>query len=132
MVYSYNGVFLLWCISNYVVFLLWCILITAQQSPPGWDLGEQLNLNPFQHIDDFWRLWSTLLLKSLWKKEKLLKTCKRFIEFSWFLPRFFQSHLLQIWVCGKGLIIVVYASNADMAWVYDINFTWALFRWAIN
>ena len=31
-------------------------------------------INPFPHNDAFWRPWETSLLKTLWKKEKLLVT----------------------------------------------------------
>ena len=30
--------------------------------------------NPFPHNDTFWRPWETILLKTLWDKEKLLVT----------------------------------------------------------
>ena len=43
-------------------------------------------LIPFQHNDSFWRSWKTSLLKTLWKKEKLLIMSKFSITHSVFYP----------------------------------------------
>ena len=42
--------------------------------------------NPFPHSNTFWHLWETMLLKTLWEKEKLLVTSNFSFTHSVFYP----------------------------------------------
>ena len=50
------------------------LLIFGQILPYEFYSEMRIRLNPFPHNDNFWHLWETSLLKTLWEKEKLLVT----------------------------------------------------------
>ena len=99
--------------------VVWCLL--------AYDL---LWLNSFPHTDAFWRLCNVRLLKTLWQKEKLLKTSNLsfcynvfnffssnytfiFGDFPWFCLDVFKVVCCGFVVCGKGLI---YWINVNVTW----------------
>ena len=75
--------------------------------------------NPFPHIYPFWRLCCRQLFKTLWQKQKLLKTSNFSFghnistlsnyltpihgEFSWFCQYLFKVVCCRFVACGKGL-----------------------------
>ena len=61
------------CLSVYKILVVLCRKVLLQ-------------FNPFPHNDTFWRPWETNLLKTLWKKEKLLVTSNFSFSHSVFYP----------------------------------------------
>ena len=75
------------------------LLFLGKVWTPGWP-GATLD-NTFPHKNVLWCLCSRQLLKTLWQKEKLIKTiCCRFA------------------VCGKGIILLLRKNSDCLAVVY--------------
>ena len=56
--------------------------------PKNWNVVQMGTCfgNPFPHNDTFWRLWETILLKTLWEKGKLLVKSNFSFSHSVFYP----------------------------------------------